>query len=140
MYVLLRDGDKVLLSRRANTGYQDGMYSVVAGHVEGDELATNAMVREAREEAGIKIEPSDLRLVHMAHRLGRGQIGEERIDLFFECTKWNGEIMNMEPEKCDDLSWFDVHDLPDTMLPFVRNVIMDIQSGIVFSEYETEPV
>ena len=53
--LLIRDG-KIVLLKRANTGYEAGKYGLIAGHADGDETATEAMVREAREEAGIEIE------------------------------------------------------------------------------------
>lgn len=140
VYLLLRRGNEVLLLRRANTGYQDGKYSVIAGHLDGDELATAGIVREAKEEAGIAVNPQDVRLVHTCHRLTRNQVGEERLDLFFETDKWQGEVTNAEPEKCDDLSWFPVDKLPDNMLPLVKNVINDVTRGANYSEYEEEPV
>jgi len=139
VYLVLREGDKVLLLRRANTGYQDGKYGLVAGHLDGDELGTTAMAREAKEEAGIDVDPDKLKFVHVAHRLSRGQIGQERIDLFYELTEWKGQVQNMEPEKCDDLSWFDIHDLPENMLPFVKRVLTDISNGRSYSEYLVEP-
>ncbi|MBP6005432.1 NUDIX domain-containing protein [Candidatus Saccharibacteria bacterium] len=139
VYLVLRRGDEVLLLRRANTGYQDGKYGLVAGHLDGDELGTTAMVREAKEEAGIDIDPANLRFVHVAHRLSRNQVGQERIDLFYELREWQGKIINAEPEKCDDLSWFDIKDLPENMLPFVRRVLTDIAQGVNYSEYLVEP-
>jgi 8-oxo-dGTP diphosphatase len=140
VYLLLRRGNEVLLLRRANTGYQDGKYSIIAGHLDGDELATDGIVREAKEEAGITVNSKDVRLVHTCHRLTRNQTGQERLDLFFETDKWQGEVANAEPEKCDDLSWFLVDKLPDNMLPLVKNVITDVVRGINYSEYEQEPV
>ena len=140
VYLVLRRGEEVLLLRRANTGYQDGKYGTVAGHLEGDELATDAMVREAKEEAGITIDPKALSLVHTAHRLSRNQVGQERMDLFFEASSWDGKVKNAEPEKCDDLSWHKLTDLPENMLPFVRRVLTDISNEVRYSEYVEEPV
>jgi 8-oxo-dGTP diphosphatase len=140
VYLVLRRDDEVLLLRRANTGYQDGKYSTIAGHLDGDELATIGMVREAQEEAGITVDPKSLKLVHTVHRLGRTQAGQERVDLFFEAREWQGEITNVEPDKCDDLSWYPIDNLPKDMLPLVRNVIQDIAQGVNFSEYTIEPV
>ena len=140
VFLLLRRNDEILLLRRANTGYQDGTYSVIAGHLDGDELATAGMVREAQEEAGIAVNPNDLRLVHTCHRLSRNQVGQERVDLFFETDQWQGEVTNTEPDKCDDLSWFSIDVLPENMLPHVKNVILDVRHGVNYSEYEQEPV
>ncbi len=139
VYLVLRQDNKVLLLRRANTGYQDGKYGLVAGHLDGDELGTVAMVREAKEEAGIDVDPTKLKFVHVAHRLSRDQIGQERIDLFYELREWQGQIQNAEPEKCDDLTWFDINDLPSNTLPFVRHVLEDIANNISYSEYLIEP-
>jgi 8-oxo-dGTP diphosphatase len=60
VHFLLLIESKILLRRRYQTGYADGNYSVVAGHVNGNEPATVAMAKEAREEAGIVIDPLDL--------------------------------------------------------------------------------
>lgn len=139
VYLVLRKDNKVLLLRRANTGYQDGKYGLVAGHLEGDELGTIAMAREAKEEAGIVVDPNKLNFVHVGHRLGRGQLGQERIDLFYELKEWQGQIKNAEPKKCDDLSWFDINKLPENMIPYVRRVLIDISNGISYSEYIAEP-
>lgn len=47
-YLFLIDSGKVLLQRRANTGYEDGNWGVPSGHLVGDESATRAMVRDIR--------------------------------------------------------------------------------------------
>ncbi len=138
VYLILRNEDKVLLLERQNTGYQDGMRSLVAGHLNGGELATQAMIREAKEEAGITIRPEDLKLAYTTHRLS-GDIENERVDLFFECSRWQGEIQNIEPAKCSDLSWFSIQSLPDNLIAHIKIVLTDIEQGKSFSEYTEEP-
>jgi len=140
VYLVLRRGNEVLLHQRSHSAsYQAGMYGLVAGHLDGDELATAAMAREALEEAGVTIDPAQLKLVHVGHRLCRDQVGQERLDLFFEAHKWQGEVINKEPHKCEDLSWHPIDNLPKNTIPFVKNVLHDIEQGITYSEYETEP-
>ena len=43
--VLVMDG-KVLLSRRYKTGWMDGMYSLIAGHLDGNEPIGKVMIRD----------------------------------------------------------------------------------------------
>ena len=82
-YLILQKGNKVLLARRINTGYHDGEYSLVAGHVEGNETAREALVREGLEESGIKVRLKDLKLLHMMHRPSDTIAGDRRIDFFW---------------------------------------------------------
>ena len=58
-HLLLVKNSHVLLLRRQNTGYEDGNYSVIAGHIEKSETARQGMAREALEEAGLIIQPED---------------------------------------------------------------------------------
>jgi 8-oxo-dGTP diphosphatase len=131
VHLFLIQNGKILLLRRFNTGYEDGNYSVPAGHVDGGEPATLAMVREAREETGVTVRADQLRMVHVMHRKST----EERIDFFFEATKWTGKPKIMETNKCDDLSWFPLFHLPPNMVPYVKAGMENYQHQILFSEF-----
>ena len=140
VYLVLRRGTEILLLRRANTGYQDGRYSLVAGHLDGGELSRHALAREAKEEAGIDINPESLKLVHVVHSLFKNEVDQERIGLFFETREWSGDVVNMEPNKCDDLAWYPIDQLPNTTIPMIRSVIGATINKVPYSEYEQELV
>lgn len=127
---LIHDGN-VLLLRRFNTGYQDGNYSVVAGHLDGGEEIKSATIREAREEVGIQISREDLQVVGVMHR----RSDDERIDFFLVTTSWSGEIRNLEPHRCDRLAWFDLDDLPENVIPYVRRALANYRRGRGFDSF-----
>lgn len=130
-HLLLFKGPQILLLRRQNAGYEDGNYSVVAGHVEPNETARDGMIREAAEEAGITLQSGDLKLCHVIHR----KADQERVSFFFASHSWNGEPENREPHKCSDLSWFRVDALPGNMVPYVRQAIEETLRGQLYSEH-----
>lgn len=130
VYLLLVRDNKVFLLRRFNTGWSDGLYTLPAGHIDGNESLTAAMCREALEETGVTIEAKDLQFVHAMHR----QSNVEYLDFFFTATKWQGEPYNAEPEKSDDAGWFPLDQLPENTLPYVKQVIADYQQGRYYSE------
>lgn len=131
-HLILIRGNKILLPRRFNTGWQDGNYSVVAGHLDGGETFLEAMAREAKEEAGIEIKLEDLRVVHTIHRK---MPTEERIDFFIRAENWQGEPKIMEPHKCDDLKWFEIENLPSNMIPYIKQAIDNISNNVIYSEF-----
>ncbi|MCV7595585.1 NUDIX domain-containing protein [Micrococcus luteus] len=97
-YVLLLRGPEVLLQRRQNTGYMDGFWVAgAAGHVEPGETARHAAVREAREELGVDIASAGLELVTVMQRTdGVGLTREQRVDWFWTCKEWMGELKRPE--------------------------------------------
>ena len=133
-YLILLDGERVLLLRRANTGFEDGNYSLIAGHVEVGESAGAAMIREAREEVGITLALADLEFAHTQHR--RSAAGRAYFDLYFIARRWVGEPSNVEPSKCDDMRWFALTDLPNNLTSFVRLVLAEhLPHGSAYSEW-----
>jgi len=122
---------QILLLRRFNTGYEDGSYSVVAGHVEAGETVTQAAIREAKEEVGVMLEPTDIQIVHVMHRKSE----DERIDFFMAVRHWVGDVTNNEPQKCDDLSWMEIDSLPQNTIPYVKRAIENFQAGSYYSEF-----
>ncbi len=123
--------DRVLLLRRFNTGWEDGNYSVPAGHVDAGETVTQAAVREAREEIGVRLELHDVEVVHVMNRKSE----DERIDFFLLARRWTGEIANREPDKCDELAWYPVASLPGNIIPYVKQALLNYQAGVLFSEF-----
>jgi len=123
--------NQILLARRFNTGYRDGEYSVPAGHLDGGETVVAAGIREAKEEVDVTIETSNIIFSSVMHRIE----GDERVDFFVHVQKWEGEIVIAEPDKCDDLRWADVSELPGNIIPYVKRAIGNHLNGVSFDEF-----
>lgn len=138
VFLILVKDSKVLLARRCNTGYEDGNYNMVAGHVDGRETMREAMAREAREEAGMTVKPEDFKHVLTMHRWCADGGWHERVGFYFTTETQQGEITNTEPEKCDDLSWFSFNKLPQNMTPHIRAAIEAHHKGETYTEFNWE--
>ncbi len=139
VYLFLEKDEKILLGRRCNTGYMDGCYQIPAGHVEEGELPSEALIREIKEEIGIDVKLNDLEIVHVSYRPKHDETGD-RVDFFFRAKSWSGEILNMEPHKCDDLRWFPLSELPENMPFHVRMGIEAIRKEIFFEEISLQAI
>ena len=123
VYAILEKDSRILLLRRFNTGYQDGNYSLPAGHLNGKETLGQALVREIMEEIGVSVERNDLELIHIINRNAKDA---ERIDFFFIIKNWQGEPQIMENDKCDEMRWVLKNDLPENMAPEVKQATNNI--------------
>lgn len=134
VFLFLKKGNKILLQRRFNTGYEDGKYTFVSGHVEDGETPTQAIIREAKEEVGITIKSEDLEFLHLMYRKGTDSA---RTDICFTISKWEGNPQNMEPDKCDDVGWFELDKLPE-VIDFVTWFLQNFREKKVYSEFGWE--
>lgn len=129
-YLLVLDGDRLLLQLRSGTGYRDGHWATLAGHVDPGESAHEAAVREAREEAGITVAPADLVPLTTLHRFERtGPQVEQRADMFFLTRRFTGEATRREPDKAARMEWFDLDHLPSPLVPHEAAVIEAWRAG-----------
>lgn len=117
---LLRDdptrGPEVLLQLRSGTPYMDGHWAAAAaGHVERGETAFAAAQREATEELGIT--DVDLSFEFTMQRTQGGEPIDERVDFFFTARSWTGEPRIVEADKCAELRWCPLTDLPEPVVP-----------------------
>jgi ADP-ribose pyrophosphatase YjhB (NUDIX family) len=132
VYLVLFKEGKTLLLRRFTTGWQDGMYSMVGGHIDAGETVLDALIREAREESGVEVTKENIRV---AHTMYRKSDEADYVDFFIVADSWKGEPTITEPDKCDDLSWFSILDLPENTLPYIKEAIAYCQNGVTFSEF-----
>jgi 8-oxo-dGTP diphosphatase len=110
VFAVLRDASgAVLLHRRCNTGYMDGRYDLPSGHVERNEPLLHAAMRELQEETGISVREEALKLWHINQFNANN---EDYYNFFFVANDWDGKPSIMEADKCDDMRFFALDELP----------------------------
>jgi 8-oxo-dGTP diphosphatase len=137
VHLLFFRENQILLLRRFNTGFEDGNYSVPAGHLDGGETVRMAAAREAREEIGVHIEVEDIAFATVMHRKSNDTLSgtSERVDFFVHVKAWDGEPYNAEPNKCDELRWCNLEALPENAIPYVRRAIRNFLDGSSYDEF-----
>jgi len=101
--ILIRDGDRVLLTRKSF--WAKGRYGLVAGFVDIGESLEAAARREIREEVGVEVR--DLQYVASQYWPFPSQLM-----IGFVATYVGGEVRPDHTE-IEDARWFSITDLPD---------------------------
>lgn len=60
---------------------------------------------------------------------------KEYMGVFLKTDYWSGTIENLKPDKCDELTWFDLDNLPSNMVPEISSALENIKNGIFYSEF-----
>lgn len=120
--------EEILLLLRENTGYRDGYYDLPGGHVDENEDLFFAMIREAKEEIGINIFREDMKIVHIYHNFRN-----DMLKFVFSVNKYEGNLINNEPEKCKELKWFEVEKLPENIIPKIREEILNVENSVLYN-------
>jgi mutator protein MutT len=103
--IILNNKGQILLGRRLKkAGY--GTYGLPGGHLKENETIEEAVIREIKEETGLTIKIEDVEVINVARTYDRIQFG-------VLIKNYIGSPVICEPNKCDDLSFFDFDNLPE---------------------------
>jgi len=114
VFVMLKnEKGEYLLQQRQNTAYMDGHWDFSAsGHLERGETLQECIVREAEEEAGVKVNIVSLKLVHiLQHDVGDWPY----LDFLFVSNDFEGEAVTNESDKVSGLEWFAPSRFPEKL-------------------------
>lgn len=121
VHMLIIKDNKILLQKRKGTKLWPGYYALPAGHIEEGETQYDALVREAKEELGIYINPINITNTYVVLRRNFFEIDgkqlEPYIDYYFEIYNYEGTPKIVEKDKCDELVWSDLNELRE---PFIN--------------------
>jgi 8-oxo-dGTP pyrophosphatase MutT (NUDIX family) len=126
------DGRVLLGLRHPASAYAGNTWHFLAGRCE-QESAVTCLVREAREEAGLVIDPADVELVHVVHLVDKPG-GQPLMQLVFRAHHWKGVPQVREPDKCLTWKWWPRNELPDPIVPYALAAITGITTGRAYTE------
>ncbi|MEU6573533.1 NUDIX domain-containing protein [Streptomyces sp. NPDC046805] len=124
---------RILLGlRHPDSKFAANEWHFLAGHCER-EAAIRCLIREAKEEAGLIIDPGSVELVHVVH-LVDSPGARPRIGLVFRAHSWSGSPEILEPDRCVEWRWWRPQDLPAEVVPYTRLAIDGVLAGRLYSE------
>ena len=119
--IIVNDKNEVLLLKRnANSRMHPGSWTRPGGAMEVGETPEEAVVREVKEETGIDVEI--VRFLEMAHDIDNEK-NKYWVALGFLARHVGGEVINVEPDKHDDIRWFSLDNLPEGLNHYTRHAI-----------------
>ncbi|MEP1214746.1 MAG: Nudix family hydrolase [Marinobacter sp.] len=114
---IFRDG-KVLIARRPEHVHQGGLLEFPGGKVEPGESVQQALVREIREETGLRIAPDSLEpLIEVRHDYGDKQVF---LDVWLTSSA-EGDAQGCEGQ---EIRWLDARELADADFPAANRPII----------------
>ncbi|MFE5809234.1 NUDIX domain-containing protein [Streptomyces sp. NPDC056491] len=133
VHLYLEHEGRVLLGlRHPDSVFGASHHHLLAGHCER-ESAIACLIREAREEAGLRIGAADLELAHTVHVVDPPG-SRPRMQLVFRAHRWEGTPEVLEPDKCVGWDWWPAKALPEPIVPYARAAIEGIRAGRRYTE------
>ena len=118
---------RILLGKRAKHKSGGGQWGLPGGTQTKGEKYQETLIREMEEELGVKV-------LECSYNNFFQCIVSENVHFdhhAFVVTKWSGDIVNNEPNKCDELRWFSIEELPwDNFFVSARNVVNYLKNEV----------
>lgn len=121
-----KKNEVLLLKRGKKSKNEVGWWCKPGGAVDYGETAIKAMEREIKEETGIKIKIWGL-LSHTDHVINKEK--QHWIAINFLADVVSGKPKIMEPEKCEEIRWFSMKNLPKKLTKTTKEPVDNFLKG-----------
>ena len=101
---------------------------ITGGCQELEERFEDTVIREAKEELGISLKRENLKIVHIMHHYTG-----KRMNFILETEKSDWKPRIMEVDKCEELKWVEINNLPENTMEKVKIIISYIEKGELYS-------
>jgi mutator protein MutT len=117
--IIVDEAGRVFLAKRGPKAKNErGLWEFPGGSVEFGEMLRDALAREIREEYGITIEVGDL-LTVTDHILP--DENQHWVSPSYICRIREGQPAILEPDKCSDIGWFTLDNMPGDLTQVTRH-------------------
>lgn len=120
------------MQKRDNICYASGFWSFPGGHVEAKESLKQAIQRELEEEVGVKIDLESFCCLTLCRKPEKDQ---RYVNFFYLVDKWEGEP-SIQEAKASELAFVSPNDLPNPILPYIKEALALIHNKVGFHESE----
>ena len=108
--IIINKEGQFLLGKRAAHKSGGGQWGLVGGTQAVGETMQETMARELNEEIGITVSPNNCVFNNFFQCIVSDKIHFDHFG--FVITDWEGKVENKEPNKCDELRWFNRDEIP----------------------------
>ena len=134
--MILRNQKILLLRRTDRASFWPNHWHCPVGKMEKGESPLKTIIRETNEELGLKVNPRfGTAVAVIGKSFHEPDLIYKNISLFFVAKEFYGEPVNKEPYLHDAMDWFDVHNLPEPIIPFVKFGIEQYLRGETYGEF-----
>ena len=124
---------RILLHKAVENSY----WSLPAGAIEPGELPAEALVREVREETGLKVRPQNIVGVFGGNNFRHVYSNGDRVEymvVVFKCKVLGGILSNQNDETLD-LQYFKLDEMPKLAVEYPK-IILDIDAEEAYFDWK----
>lgn len=105
-FVIDKTTGEVLIEKRTGNGLNPDEFDLVSGHVDGDEIGFQSMIRELKEEIGIQVEESssNLKKVEEFTPMNFESIGKYLVE-FYCLLRSTKEGLELQEDEVTQIEW-----------------------------------
>jgi 8-oxo-dGTP diphosphatase len=129
--VMIKNNEGKLLLGLRQGAHGAGEWSFPGGHLEFGETIFETAGREVKEETGLIV--NGFELISVADEMRYIKTDNKHyLNIGVKAVYNGGEPAVLEPAKCKEWAWFDINNLPDSMLEGTELIIRNFKSGKIY--------